>query len=65
MIATRKAWQERIDALESDNRNDINALHEEEEETRRFHTRPEHEARDDTQLPMCEIPRGLIELSKE
>ena len=35
------------------------------EDTRRYNTRPEPGARDDTHLPLVEVPRALIELSKE
>ncbi len=62
--AVRKLWQKMVDDLEGENRQYIKDLLEN-ENIRRIKTRPEPHAHVDACLPLCEIPRALIEFSDE
>lgn len=53
-----------FDEIENENRNDVAVLLEK-EHIRRIKARPEPKVPDDTCLPLCDIPRALIEISDE
>ena len=61
---TRKLWEEQVTDMETDNREQFKELLAE-EDLRRMRTKPEPDPPDDSGLPLCDIPRCLIEATPE